>query len=120
VPQPLDEGLMGAALAHLAGRHDFASFAGARPDLRERVTVRTVLLAECTRCGEEVLVEVTADAFLPHMVRNVVGTLALVGRGALAPNDIPAILAARDRAAAGPTAPAHGLCLVRVNYGVRA
>jgi tRNA pseudouridine38-40 synthase len=119
VPQPLDEESMRAALGHLRGRHDFASFAGATHDRRVRGTVRTVLAAECVRCGDEIHVDVTADAFLPHMVRNLVGTLVLVGRGTLAPTDIPAILAARDRAAAGPTAPAHGLCLVQVNYGVR-
>jgi tRNA pseudouridine38-40 synthase len=119
VPQPLDEGLMDAALVHLRGRRDFASFAGQSPNRGGRHTVRSVLAAACVRRGEEVRFELTADAFLPHMVRNVVGTLARVGRGVLAPDDVDTILAARDRAAAGPTAPAHGLCLIRVNYGVR-
>jgi tRNA pseudouridine38-40 synthase len=118
IPQPLDEGPMRDGLLRLRGRHDFASFAGASPD--RRGTVRTVLATGCERCGDEIRIDLTADAFLPHMVRNVVGTLALVGRGQLAPSELATILARRVRAAAGPTAPAHGLCLVRVHYGVRA
>jgi len=61
--------------------------------------------------------EVTASGFLHHMVRNIVGTLVEVGRGKLEPSAIPKILKARDRTLAGPTAPAQGLCLVRVEYG---
>ena len=60
--------------------------------------------------------EVTGNGFLHHMVRNMVGTLIEVGRGKLAPRDVPRILAARDRTQAGPTAPAQGLCLVKVHY----
>jgi tRNA pseudouridine38-40 synthase len=116
VPQPLDVAPMAKALAHLLGRHDFASFAGSSPDTRG--TVRTLIDASCARVDEEIRVDVTADAFLPHMVRNVVGSLALVGRGALPPDTFSDILAARDRRKAGPTAPPHGLCLVAVNYGV--
>jgi tRNA pseudouridine38-40 synthase len=107
---------MAAGLAQLIGRHDFASFAGSSPDTRG--TVRTLIHASCRRIDDEIVVEMTADAFLPHMVRNVVGTLAEVGRGVLPPGVLSDILAARDRRKAGPTAPPHGLCLVAVNYGV--
>jgi tRNA pseudouridine38-40 synthase len=107
---------MTSALITLLGKHDFASFAGSSSDTRG--TVRTVIQASCGRIDDEVVVEMTADAFLPHMVRNVVGTLVEVGRGALSPDAITNILAARDRREAGPTAPPHGLCLVAVNYGV--
>jgi tRNA pseudouridine38-40 synthase len=116
VPQALDEVAMATGLAMLLGKHDFASFAGSSPDTR--TTVRTLIHASCARVDDEIVVEVTADAFLPHMVRNVVGTLAEVGRGALPPDALSDILAARDRRKAGPTAPPHGLCLVAVNYGV--
>jgi tRNA pseudouridine38-40 synthase len=107
---------MAMALAQLIGKHDFASFAGSSPDTRG--TVRTVIQASCGRVDDELVVEMTADAFLPHMVRNVVGTLVDVGRGASPPDAVADILAARDRREAGPTAPPHGLCLVAVNYGV--
>jgi tRNA pseudouridine38-40 synthase len=60
--------------------------------------------------------EVSGNGFLHHMVRNIVGTLVEVGRGKLAPQDIARILAARDRTLAGPTAPAQGLCLLKVEY----
>lgn len=60
--------------------------------------------------------EVKGSGFLHHMVRNIVGTLMEVGRGKLAPADVTRILAARDRTLAGPTAPAQGLCLVKVEY----
>ncbi|HEM61380.1 MAG TPA: tRNA pseudouridine(38-40) synthase TruA [Chloroflexi bacterium] len=111
--EPLDEGAMGAALEHLVGTHDFASFG--QPTQGE-VTVRNVLHAGCVREGSHIYVEIKANAFLRRMVRSVVGTLLLVGRGSLLPSDVKGILEARDRGQAGPPAPAHGLCLMRVNY----
>ncbi|MDH4209270.1 MAG: tRNA pseudouridine(38-40) synthase TruA [Anaerolineae bacterium] len=111
--QPLDEGAMGEALQGLVGTHDFASFG--QPTQGD-VTVRDVLRADCIRQGEHIHVDITANAFLRHMVRAIVGTLLLVGRGALRPADVKDILEAGDRSQAGPPAPAHGLCLVRVNY----
>ena len=63
------------------------------------------------------LYRITATAFLRHMVRNIVGTLVEVGRGRRAADDLPRLLAARDRDLAGATAPAHGLCLTQVEYG---
>ena len=81
---------------------------------RVRVILRSRLL---WRPRSSMLVyEVTGKGFLRYMVRNIVGTLIEVGRGKLAPSDIPSILAARDRTQAGPTAPAQGLCLMKVEY----
>ena len=114
VRHPLDAAALDAALEPLEGTHDFAAFSGASD--RDN-TVRTLLSASCTREGDRVYIDLTADAFLPHMVRNVVGTLVLVGRGSLEPGAVATILASRDRRRAGPTAPPDGLCLVRVNYG---
>ena len=114
VPLPLDEVAMDAACRLLVGRHDYASFSGAG---RQKGTVRTVLHAACRRDGERVCVEIAADAFLPHMVRNIVGTLVWLGTGKL---DLPAfarILSGGKRSLAGPTAPPQGLYLARVNYG---
>ncbi|MHB1004467.1 MAG: tRNA pseudouridine(38-40) synthase TruA [Chloroflexota bacterium] len=114
VPLPLDEATMDEACRLLVGKHDFASFCGAG---RREKTVRTVLYATCRRQAERVLVEVTADAFLPHMVRNIVGTLIWLGTGKL---DLPAfakIFGGGRRSLAGPTAPPRGLYLARVNYG---
>jgi tRNA pseudouridine38-40 synthase len=105
---------MDEACRLLVGTHDFASFSGAG---RREKTVRTVLHAACRSEGEGVYVEVAADAFLPHMVRNIVGTLIWLGTGKL---DLPAfarILAGGRRSRAGPTAPPQGLYLARVNYG---
>jgi tRNA pseudouridine38-40 synthase len=118
VAASLDAAAMALSLAELVGQHDFAAFAGASASLRAGAsTIRTVLSATCRREGDHIQVDLRANAFLPHMVRNVVGTLALVGRGSLEPAAIRAILAGRDRRRAGPTAPPDGLCLVRVNYG---
>ncbi|TAK20261.1 MAG: tRNA pseudouridine(38-40) synthase TruA [Chloroflexota bacterium] len=117
VPGRLDENQMAAAIRHLLGHHDFASFAGAGQQTRLGRTTRTIIAADCHRSGDEIDIDVEADGFLPHMVRNIVGTIVQVGRGKLMQSDIPEILAARDRARAGATAPPHGLCLVRIQYG---
>jgi tRNA pseudouridine38-40 synthase len=114
VPLPLSVVAMDEACRLLVGTHDFASFSGAG---RREKTVRTVIRAACRSEGEGVYVEVAADAFLPHMVRNIVGTLIWLGTGKL---DLPAfarILAGGRRSLAGPTAPPQGLYLARVNYG---
>jgi tRNA pseudouridine38-40 synthase len=109
----LDAVAMGEALECLVGTHDFASFG--QPTQGES-TVRDVVRASCSREENHIHVDLTANAFLRHMARAIVGTLLLVGRGALAVEDMKAILAAKDRSQAGAPAPAHGLCLVRVNY----
>ena len=109
----LDAAAMGQALECLVGTHDFASFG--QPTQGES-TVRDVVSANCSRAGSHIHVDLTANAFLRHMVRAIVGTLLLVGRGVLRAEDMRAILAAKDRSRAGPPAPAHGLCLAGVNY----
>jgi tRNA pseudouridine38-40 synthase len=111
--QPLDARSMGEAVACLVGSHDFASFG--LPTQGDS-TVRDMAKASCTREGHHILVDLEANGFLRHMVRAIVGTLLLVGRGILNSADFNGILEARDRSQAGPPAPAHGLCLVKVNY----
>ncbi|MGH9466484.1 MAG: tRNA pseudouridine(38-40) synthase TruA [Terriglobales bacterium] len=117
-PYPLDEAAMIAAAPAFEGRHDFRSFA-ATPEKHEPApagTVRTVWRSEMRREGPELVYEITGEGFLHHMVRNLVGFLFDVGRGARSGAEIAAVLAARRRQAAGPTAPAGGLYLVRVDY----
>jgi tRNA pseudouridine38-40 synthase len=120
---PLTLDLMQHAAALLVGTHDFTSFAAADPDLSARSTgsagpnpLKTIYTSTLTREQGLLIYRVTGSGFLHHMVRNLVGTLAEIGRGALAPDDLPRILAARNRSAAGPTAPAQGLYLVKVDY----
>lgn len=114
VRQPLADEVMNEACKLLLGEHDFAAFCGA--GRRER-TVRTVIRAACKREGQLVRVELAADAFLPHMVRNIVGTLIWLGTGKLDLAAFAEIFRSGERGLAGPTAPAHGLYLTRVNYG---
>jgi len=110
----LDVGAMGEAAACLRGRHDFTSFCPAQSDIVDKV--RTIMMSELHEEGPVVEFRVRADGFLRHMVRTLVGTLVSVGRGLIEPESIEAILAARDRRAAGPVAPARGLVLERVSY----
>jgi len=115
VPAPLDVAAMKEAVAHLLGRRDFASFQAAGSSVTD--TVRTLTRVELTgAAGAEVVLAVEGDGFLRHMVRNVAGTLLEVGAGRRPPGSIPELLAAQDRTRAGPTAPARGLTLVRVDY----
>ena len=110
----LDVAAMRRASGALVGRRDFSSFAAGEGG------VRTVRRAEWCEAGPGRLrFEITADAFLRGMVRAIVGTLLWVGRGKIDPATFEAIVAARDRAKAGPSAPANGLCLVAVEYGER-
>ncbi len=119
-PYPLDEAAMAAAAREVMGEHDFTSFAavdpekGTEPD--EGSAVRTVFSSQWSREAEEFVYTVRGGGFLHHMVRNLVGTFLLVGKGSLTPADISGILAARNRSAGGPTAPASGLYLVSVEY----
>lgn len=115
VQQPLDVGAMGAAAAELVGRHDFASFQAAGSDVK--TTERTLTRLDVQgAAGGEIRLEVEGSGFLRHMVRNLAGTLLEVGKGLRPADSMPALLAARDRTLAGPTAHAHGLTLVRVDY----
>lgn len=112
---PLDEGLLDEAAAYYVGEHDFTSFCTL--DRRELGDfTRTVSTAKVERAGDKVVFTVAADGFLYNMVRIMVGTLLRVQQGKIRPGDIPGILDARDRRAAGPTAPACGLYLNRVFY----
>jgi tRNA pseudouridine38-40 synthase len=114
VPYPLDVEAMSHAAALLVGDHDFSSFRGS--DAVERNPHRTVLRSVMRAEGDFLLYDVEARSFLRHMVRNIVGTLVDVGRGALTVEDFARILAARDRAQAGLNAPPQGLFLVEVTY----
>ena len=115
---PLDAEAMAAAAAHLLGEHDFTSFRAAGCDAE--TPVRRVFRSDLVRAAESIEYTIEATAFLRHMVRNVVGTLAEVGLGRRHADDLPALLAARDRKLAAPTAPPRGLSLVEVRYDGRA
>jgi tRNA pseudouridine38-40 synthase len=139
-PYPLDEPAMLAAADVVEGEHDFTSFAAVDPERVERMVaptdvattdlattgistksvpttnVRTIFSSSWTRDGAELIYTVRGSGFLHHMVRNLVGTFVLLGKGTLSREDLRRILAARKRTAAGPTAPACGLYLVEVEY----
>ncbi len=133
-PWNLDRNALDSAARCFVGEHDFRSFAATDPDQatrRERgqqdatgddppSTIRTIFSSgwheETSDFGPLLIYRVRGNGFLHHMVRNLVGTMIDVGRGALNAADIPAILAARARSAAGPTAPARGLFLDSVEY----
>jgi tRNA pseudouridine38-40 synthase len=135
---PLSLDALQAAARTFEGEHDFQSFAATDPDLAHRVptdgsdevshelkgasgsTIRTIFSSQWEHHwhegGELIVYRVRGNGFLHHMVRNLVGTMLDVGRGYLAVADIPGILAARSRSAAGPTAPARGLFMHSVEY----
>jgi tRNA pseudouridine38-40 synthase len=113
-PGPLDVDAMNEAAGHFLGPHDFSSFG--RTTGPERSAERTLFELSCTREGRIVRVRARANAFIQQMVRSLVGTLIQVGEGRREPSEMTQILGARDRAAAGPVAAAHGLCLVSVEY----
>lgn len=116
VAAPLDVPAMQAAAEHIVGRRDFASFraAGSTP---VRSTVRHLFALEVRQDGARIDITAKADGFLYHMMRNIVGTLLVVGQGKQSPDWVQDVLAARRRELAGPTAPARGLCLMQVEYG---
>lgn len=114
VERPLDAEAMAEAARLLLGRHDFTSFRASA--CQAKSPVRTLDRLDVARAGELVEIRAEARSFLHHQVRNMVGTLRLVGEGRWRPEDVARALAARDRRAAGPTAPPEGLCLVAVAY----
>lgn len=113
-PGPLDVDAMREAAGHLLGRRDFTSFG--RLPAPDASGERTLYELACSRTGSTIRVRARADSFIQQMVRSLVGTLVAVGRGKLPADAMPDVLAARDRSAAGPVAPPHGLCLVSVEY----
>ncbi|ACI50144.1 tRNA pseudouridine synthase A [Gluconacetobacter diazotrophicus PA1 5] len=114
VKRTLDEAAMARAARLLLGRHDFTSFRASA--CQARSPLRTLDRLGVVRQGEEIVIEAEARSFLHHQVRNMVGTLKLVGEGLWAPDRVAAALAACDRRAAGPTAPPDGLYLTGVGY----
>lgn len=114
LPEPLDVAAMERAAADLVGTHDFRSFCGLKRF--KKSTVRTITDIAITQDGAEVRLEFTGNGFLMRMVRILAGTLVEVGLGQREADAMPAVLAAQDRAAAGPALPAQGLALVRVEY----
>ena len=127
-PYPLDEEAMARAAPLVVGEHDFTSFAAVDPERGrgEAVAsapvstpasnVRKVFSSSWERVGDELVYTVRGSGFLHHMVRNLVGTFILVGKGTMQVEDVARIVEARNRSAAGATAPASGLYLVSVEY----
>jgi tRNA pseudouridine38-40 synthase len=114
VPQPLDAAAMRDAGQALVGRHDFTTFRAA--SCQSRSPVKTLDRLAVTAAGDEVVIEASARSFLHNQVRSMVGSLKLVGEGKWSVADVAGALAAKDRSACGPVAPARGLYLVRVDY----
>jgi tRNA pseudouridine38-40 synthase len=119
-PYPLDEPAMAQAARFVEGEHDFTSLAAVDPERNregaEVSNVRRIFSSSWERQGDEFIYTVKGSGFLHHMVRNLVGTFILVGKGTLRAEDVTRILKARNRSAAGATASASGLYLVNVEY----
>lgn len=112
VPRKLDVDAMRAAAEKMIGNHDFTSFRAS--ECQAKSPIKTLDKIEITQNGDEIVFEFSARSFLHHMVRNLVGTLVEIGLGK--PYDIDAVFAAKNRSAAGPTAPAGGLYFMRADY----
>ena len=110
----LDIDKMRQAASYLVGEHDFVSFCNVRTDVEN--TVRTITDLDILTNGNEITIRITGNGFLYNMVRIIVGTLIRVGRGFYEPEKVKEILEAKDRKAAGVTAPAHGLMLMEIKY----
>lgn len=113
-PGKLDIEAMDAAIKKLVGKNDFKSFATACD--KRTSSVRTILDCSVQQDGLWIYIDVEADGFLYNMVRNIVGTLVEIGRGRWQAEMMDEILAAKKRTAAGPIAPASGLCLIWIKY----
>ena len=112
--ETLDLDKMREACRHFIGEHDFASFCAAGSQVES--TVREIYDLHVEKAGDLLTISVTGNGFLYNMVRILAGTLLKVGSGQIQPEDIPGILEAKDRKAAGPTAPAKGLTLMEIRY----
>ena len=131
IPQSLDSIVMQEAALTLCGKHDFSAFRTSANETMSESTVRTILtlnvssestqpwlMSQLVSSCDVIVIDVIGDGFLRHMVRTIVGTLVEVGIGRRSVEDVAKILASRRRECAGPTAPAKGLFLMRVNYEV--
>ena len=114
VHQPLDERAMHEAAQSLLGEHDFSAFRAA--GCQAKSAMRELTAIRVTRCGDRITIDVAANAFLMHMVRNITGTLAAIGQGEQPVSWARDVLESRDRTVGGITAPPHGLTLVAVDY----
>jgi tRNA pseudouridine38-40 synthase len=114
VAAPLDLAAMREGARHLVGHHDFSTFRDSM--CQAKSPVKTLDALDLLAEGEEIHIRARARSFLHHQVRNMAGTLKLVGLGRWQPDDVARVLAARDRRAGGPTAPADGLTLITVRY----
>ncbi len=112
----LDIAAMNKACRALVGRHDLASFVGSVETAKKKRTVRSIFKAEVTQDEDMTFFDIVADSFLPHQVRNMVGSLIQVGQGKMTVDEFYTMIESRTPGMAGPTIPAGGLCLVRVNY----
>lgn len=129
-PWPISIEATQEAATSILGEHDFSSFAASDPDLAMRLAsaaiegsaipsrscIRTIFLSEWRTENSLLIYRITGSGFLHHMVRNLVGTFVDIAAGRIPQNSLPEILTARNRMRAGPTAPAHGLFLVEVEY----
>ncbi len=119
-PYPLNEARMIDAASVVAGEHDFTSFAAVDPERKkddaQLTNIRTIFSSAWHRDAQELVYKVRGNGFLHHMVRNLVGTFLMVGKGSLTTQDVQRILEARNRSAASATAPASGLFLLGVEY----
>lgn len=114
VPVALDVDAMQQGARHLLGHHDFTTFRAG--DCQAKSPMKTLDVLTVSRHGDEIRIVAAARSFLHHQVRNMVGTLRLIGEGKWSPDDMARALAARDRKAGGPTAPPDGLYLTGVDY----
>ncbi len=114
IARPLDATAMSAAGRHLIGRHDFTSFRAS--ECQAASPVKTLSLLQAARTGERINITAEARSFLHRQVRNIVGTLVMVGEGKIPPDQLATILADRNRKSAGPCAPPDGLYLSAVSF----
>ena len=114
IEQQLDVDAMKTAAKYLVGTHDFTSFCTKKEEVTNHV--RTIYELDLTRSGDMIILRIRGNGFLYNMVRIITGTLLRVGGGMIAPEEIPGILAAKDRGRAGETAPPQGLRLVKIEY----
>ena len=111
---PLDTAKMSEAAKYLIGEHDFASFCSANS--QAQTTVRTIYDCTVSKTGDIITIRVTGNGFLYNMVRIIAGTLVKIGGSDMPADEMKRIIAATDRAAAGPTAPANGLTMIGLEY----